>query len=101
RARLRRSRAEARTARAMLALGGPVWRVVGVADPAEREALASILAAPEARAEVRRAHEDIGRLLPGPRVRAALPAAAAAGAAFPVPPSGAPAVPAPAPSARP
>ncbi|EWS81577.1 hypothetical protein [Brachybacterium phenoliresistens] len=68
-ARLTRSRAEALTARAMLALAGPVWRPVGVADPAEHAALTSILSSPESRAEVRRAHEDVTRLLPGPRPR--------------------------------
>lgn len=85
RARVLRSRAEARTARALLALAGPVWRVVGVADPAEREALASILAAPQARAEVRRAHQEIGRLLPGPPLRVALPSPAPATAPAPAP----------------
>ncbi|MFC0676197.1 hypothetical protein [Brachybacterium hainanense] len=69
-ARVTRSRSEALTARTMLVLAGPIWRIVGVRDGAEAEALASILSTAQARAEVRIAHEDITRFLPGPFPRA-------------------------------
>jgi hypothetical protein len=67
-ARITRSVAEARTARAVLTVGGDPLRPAGDWVPGETEARASIFRTATSRAALRRAHEEITRLLPGPTI---------------------------------
>lgn len=69
-ARITRSAAEARTARAVLTVGGDPLRPAGDWVPGETEARASIFRTATSRAALRRAHEEITRLLPGPTITA-------------------------------
>lgn len=66
-ARITRSRAEARTARAVLAVGGDPLRPAGGWVPHEDHARASIFRTATDRGALRMAREEITRLLPLPR----------------------------------
>ena len=68
RARIRRSRREAVTARVVLSLQSP-FAVGGILDPVLPGALRTLASGPRERARLRRGRDEVLGLLPGPRLR--------------------------------